>query len=129
MNTLNVKREISGTLEEGIARATQALAAEGFGILTRVDMHLKIKEKLDKTILPTVVLGACHTGFAYQGYTLNSDLSGLVPCNAVIRELAPGRLSVEFVKPSALIQILGDARLTELAREGDAALARALKNL
>ena len=129
MTPLSFTRDLTGTLDEVIARATQALASEGFGILTRIDMHQKIQEKLGKTIPPTVILGACHPGFAYQGYTLNSDISGLVPCNAVIRELAPGRLSVEFVKPSALIQILGDARLTELAREGDAALARALENL
>ena len=129
MNTLNFKREISGTLDEGIARATQALAAEGFGILTRIDMHQKIQEKLGKTIPPTVILGTCHPGFAYQGIQLNRDITALLPCNAVVREIGAGRYSIAFVKPSALLQILEDAHLSELAREGDAALARALERL
>ncbi|HJV47811.1 MAG TPA: DUF302 domain-containing protein [Geothrix sp.] len=126
MNTINVKREIAATLDEAIERTTRALGSEGFGILTRVDMHSKIKEKLGKDIIPTVILGACNPSFAYQGYTQNSDISGLVPCNAVVREVSPGKISVEFVKPSAMVQILGDASLTELAREGDAAIERAL---
>lgn len=129
MNIINFKREIHASIDEAVERATRALASEGFGILTRIDMHLKIKEKLGKDIIPTVVLGACNPTFAYQGYTMNTDISGLVPCNAVIREVAPGQISVEFVKPSVLIQILGDGRLTELAREGDGALSRALEAL
>jgi uncharacterized protein (DUF302 family) len=116
-------------MNEAIERATKALASEGFGILTRIDMHSKIKEKIDKEILPTVILGACNPDFAYQGYTFNSDIASLVPCNVVVREVAPGKISLEFVKPSALVQILGDTTLVELAREGDAAVERALKNV
>ncbi|GLH74855.1 hypothetical protein GETHLI_33570 [Geothrix limicola] len=126
MNGINVKREIQASLDEAIDRTTTALGSEGFGILTRVDMHAKIKEKLGKDMIPTVILGACNPQFAFQGYSLNSDISALIPCNAVVREIAPGRISVEIVKPSAMVQILGDSRLVELAREGDAAIERAL---
>lgn len=129
MTALNFAREINGTLDGCIARATQALASEGFGILTRMDVHLKIQEKLGKTIPPTVILGACNPGFAYQGLLLNRDITALLPCNAVVREVGAGRFSIEFVKPSALLQILEDAQLSELAREGDAALARALERV
>jgi len=129
MSPINFKREISGSVDEAIERTTRALAAEGFGILTRIDMHSKIKEKLGKDIIPTVILGACNPSFAYQGYTANSDVASLLPCNAVIREVAPGKISVELVKPSAMIQILGDASLGELAREGDAKIERALGNV
>lgn len=129
MNPLSFTREIDGTLDECLARATQALTSEGFGILTRIDMHLKVQEKLGKTIPPTVILGACHPGFAYQGLQLNRDITALLPCNAVVREVEAGRHAVEFVKPSALLQILGDPHLSELAREGDTALARALERL
>jgi len=129
MNTINYKREIIATIDEAIERVTKALGSEGFGILTRIDMHSKIKEKLNKDIIPTVILGACNPNFAYQGYTLNSDISGLVPCNAVVREVSPGRVSVEFVRPSVLVQILSDQSLTELAHEGDAATERALRKV
>jgi len=129
MSTINFKREISDTVDHAIERATKALGAEGFGILTRIDMHSKIKEKIGKDIIPTVILGACNPNLAYEAYTANSDVSSLLPCNAVIREIAPGRISLEFAKPTAMMQILGDTGLTELAREADARIERALVNV
>lgn len=126
---INFKREISDTVDHAIERATKALGAEGFGVLTRIDMHSKIKEKTGKEIIPTVILGACNPNMAYEAYTANSDVASLLPCNAVIREVAPGKVSVEFVKPTAMMQILGDAGLAELAREADAKIERALGNV
>jgi len=129
MTSINFKREIADTVDHAIERATKALGAEGFGILTRIDMHSKIREKIGKDIIPTVILGACNPNLAYEAYAANSDVSGLLPCNAVIREIAPGKISLEFVKPTAMMQILGDTRLTELAREADAKIERALGNV
>ena len=128
MTTINFKREIADTVDHAIERATKALGTEGFGILTRIDMHSKIKEKTGKEIIPTVILGACNPMLAYEAYTANSDVASLLPCNAVIREIAPGKISLEFAKPTAMMQILGDAGLTELAREADARIERALAN-
>lgn len=128
MTSINFKKEIPCTLDDGIARATKALGAEGFGVLTRIDMHSKIKEKTGKDIIPTVILGACNPNLAYEAYTANSDVASLLPCNAVIREVAPGKVSLEFVKPTAMMQILGDAGLAALAREADAKVERALNN-
>lgn len=126
MTSINFKREIADTVDRAVERATQALAAEGFGILTRIDMHAKIKEKTGKDVVPTVILGACNPNLAYEAYTANSDVASLLPCNAVVREVAPGRISLEFAAPSAMMRILGDAKLAELAREADARIERAL---
>jgi len=126
MNAINYKREIPDTFDSAIERATKALGAEGFGILTRIDMHSKIKEKTGKDIVPTVILGACNPNLAYEAYTANSDVASLLPCNAVIREIAPGKISVEFAAPSGMMRILGDAKLTELAHEADVRIERAL---
>jgi uncharacterized protein (DUF302 family) len=128
MTTINFKRLINDTLDHTVERATKALAAEGFGILTRIDMHSKIKEKTGKDIIPTVILGACNPNLAYEAYTANSDVASLLPCNAVIREVAPGKMSVEFIKPTSMMKILGDAKLTALAAEADAKIERALSN-
>src|SRR5512135_1974265 len=129
MSSINFKREIADSFDHAIERATKALAAEGFGILTRIDMHSKIKEKTGKDIVPTVILGACNPMLAYEAYTANSDVASLLPCNAVVREIAPGNISVELAAPSAMMRMLGDARLTELAREADTRIARALANV
>lgn len=128
MTAINFKREISDTFDHAIERATKALGAEGFGVLTRIDMHSKIKEKIGKDTIPTVILGACNPTLAYEAYTANSDVASLLPCNAVIREIAPGRVSLEFVKPTAMMTILGDAGLANLAREADTKIERALAN-
>ncbi len=129
MNGINFKREIADTLDHAIERATKALGAEGFGILTRIDMHSKIKEKTGKDIVPTVILGACNPNLAYEAYTANTDVASLLPCNAVVREVAPGRVSLEFAAPPGMTRMPGDARLTELAREADARIERALANV
>ena len=126
MNGINFKREISDTVDHAIERVTKALGAEGFGILTRIDMHSKIKEKTGKDIVPTVILGACNPNLAYEAYTANTDVASLLPCNAVVREIAAGKISVEFAAPTGMMRILGDARLTALAQEADARIQRAL---
>lgn len=123
---LNFKRDIGDTLDNAIARVTKALASEGFGILTRIDMHIKIKEKTGKEIVPTVILGACNPNLAYEAYTANSDVASLLPCNAVLRETKPGHVSVELAAPSAMMNILGDARLVELAGAADQRIQSAL---
>ena len=127
MATINIKREIMDTVEGGVERATRALAAEGFGVLTRIDMHTKIKDKTGKDIVPTVILGSCNPNLAYEAYTANTDVASVLPCNVVVREVAPGRLSVECALPSAMMRILGDDGLTMLAAKADALVARALK--
>jgi uncharacterized protein (DUF302 family) len=129
VTNINFKREIADTVDRAIERATRALAAEGFGILTRIDMHAKIKEKTGKDIVPTVILGACNPNLAYEAYTANSDVASLLPCNAVIREIAPGRISLEFAAPTAMMKMVGDAKLVDLAREADARIERALANV
>jgi uncharacterized protein (DUF302 family) len=129
MSGINFKREIQDTLDHAIDRATKALGAEGFGILTRIDMHSKIKEKTGKDIVPTVILGACNPNLAYEAYTANTDVASLLPCNAVVREVAPGKVSVEFAAPSGMMRILGDQKLTDLAKEADTRIERALASL
>ena len=128
MNGINFKREIADTVDHAIERTTRALAAEGFGILTRIDMHTKIKEKTGKDIVPTVILGACNPLLAYEAYTTNSDVASLLPCNAVIREISPGKISLEFAAPSGMMKMLGDTTLTQMAAEADERIQRALNN-
>ncbi|NOT19035.1 MAG: DUF302 domain-containing protein [Sideroxydans sp.] len=127
--SINFKREISDTFDNAIDRATKALAAQGFGVLTRIDMHTRIKDKTGKEIVPTVILGACNPVLAYEAVTANSDVTSLLPCNAVIREIAPGKQSIEFAKPTGMMKVLGDAKLAALAVEADAKIERALLNV
>jgi uncharacterized protein (DUF302 family) len=127
--SINFKREIADTFDNAIDRATKALAAQGFGVLTRIDMHTRIKDKTGKEIIPTVILGACNPLLAYEAVTANSDVTSLLPCNAVIREIAPGKQSIEFAKPTGMMTVLGDAKLVALATAADAKIEQALLNV
>ena len=129
MVKINFKRDIADSLDHAIERVTKALADQGFGILSRIDMHSKIREKTGKEIIPTVILGACNPVLAYEAYTANSDVASLLPCNAVLREIAPMRISVELVAPSAMMRILGDDKLIKLAMDADQRIELALANV
>lgn len=129
MKAINFKKEISGTVEEAVVKVTQALQSEGFGVLTRIDLHTKIKEKLGKDILPAVILGACNPRLAFEAYSADPDVASLLPCNAVVRDLGNGRISVELAKPSSMMEILGDQTLVSLARDADTRLESALERV
>ena len=122
MTNLSIKKTTKGHLEEVVHRVTDALKEKGFGVLTRIDFHTKIKEKLGKDIDPVVILGACNPQIAYQAFHRNTDVTSLIPCNATIRQIKPKEFSVELTKPSALMEILGESDLVSMAREADALL-------
>lgn len=127
--TINFKRDISSSVESAIERVTSALKDEGFGVLTRIDLHSKIKEKLGKDLRPTIILGACNPQLAFEAYQRNTDVASLLPCNVVIRELSEGRVSVELAKPTSMMEMLGDAELIALAKDADARLLRVLEKV
>ena len=124
--SINFKREIQATVDEAIERVTQALNQEGFGVLTRIDMHAKFKEKLGKDVLPVVILGACNPQPAFEAYARAPDVTSLLPCNAAVRDLGQGRVSIELAKPTAMMNVLGDSTLVELAKVADQKLQHAL---
>ena len=127
MNKINFKKEINCSVDDAIKRADKALKTEGFGILTRIDFHLKIKEKLNKDLPPIVILGACNPKLAYEAFQKNPDVASLLPCNVVVRDLGGGKVSVEVAKPTSLMEILGDQELVNLAKDADTQLKRVLE--
>lgn len=129
MSQINFKKEISGDLESVVTRVTDKLKDHGFGVLNRIDLHSKLKEKIGKEIAPTVILGACNPQLAFEAYSANPDVASLLPCNAVIREISDRKFSVELVKPSALMEMLGDDDLVNLSKKADEGLKIALTEI
>ncbi len=127
---ISFKKEIKHNNLDGlIENVTQILKAEGFGILTRINFHEKMKEKLDKDLRPTIILGACNPQMAYEAFLKNTDIAALVPCNVVIREINQNLYSVEIIKPSALMKILNDKELESMALRADEKIKSALASL
>ena len=129
MKSINLKRDVFGSVDDVITRATAALQADGFGILTRIYFHSKMKEKLGKELPTTVVLGACNPPMAFEAYQRNPDFLSLIPCNVMVCDVGMGKVSVQIAKPTSMMEVLDNAELSALAKTADAMLERALERI
>jgi uncharacterized protein (DUF302 family) len=123
---INLKKQVHGEFENVVDALADELKISGFGVLTRIDLHKKIKEKLNKDIPRVVILGACNPELAFEAYQKNTDIASLLPCNAVIRELERDIISIEIVKPTFLMNMIGEKKLEEMAFEADKRLKRVI---
>lgn len=98
-------KTVTTSYEETLERATAALAAEGFGVLTEIDVSATLKKKLDKDIAPYKILGACNPQFAHQAIELEPQIGTLLPCNVVVR-VAAGKTIVEIMDPDAVLSLV-----------------------
>ncbi len=129
MGGISFKKTIQSTVESAVSQMTDLLKEEGFGILTRINFHEKIQEKLGKDLPPTVILGACHPKLAYDAYLMNSDVTALLPCNVVVRAIGNDEVSVEVTRPSRLLEVLKDSTLSFLSQDSDIKLQKIVESL
>lgn len=116
--------------EQAVERTTQALKAEGFGVLTTIDVKQTLKQKLDREFRKYVILGACNPPLADRALHLELEIGLLLPCNVIVYETEAGRSTVAAMAPIAALGIVGEnAELQGVAREADQRLRRALKSL
>lgn len=106
MSAMSVRKEVNGSVEQICQKISETISTIGFGILTRIDFDQKIHEKLNETISKTVILGACHPELALEVYRQTTDITLLMPCNIVVREVDDGTVVVEALRPSQMIQLL-----------------------
>ncbi|HET7617570.1 MAG TPA: DUF302 domain-containing protein [Vicinamibacterales bacterium] len=112
-----------------LERATDALRAEGFGVLTRIDVHQTLKEKLDRDFREYTILGACNPTLADRALRTELEVGLLLPCNVIVYEREPGTASVAAMAPLPAMGIVGNSALVDVARDADARLRRALERL
>ena len=116
--------------EQALLRATEALKAEGFGVLTTIDVQQTLKQKLDKDFRKYAILGACNPPLADRALRAELEIGLLLPCNVIVYETAPDRTTVAAMAPIAALGIVGEnGDLREVAREADQRLRRALASL
>lgn len=113
-----IKTELGIPFEEADARVREALKAEGFGVLTEIDVKETLKEKLDVDFRPYRILGACNPPLAHRALSAETDIGLLLPCNVIVYEgEEPGTSVVAALDPVAQLGLTGRDDLRPLAEE------------
>lgn len=116
------------SFEAAISRATELLQAEGFGVLTTIDVQATLKKKLDVDYKPFIILGACNPAFAHRTLEAVPEVSTLLPCNVVIRDEGDRR-EVAILEPTIMGQIINNTVVASVAAEVSQRLHRVLEGI
>jgi uncharacterized protein (DUF302 family) len=126
---VSMGRTVRLPFDAALKTIEQALLNEGFGVLTRIDVKETLKKKLGVERAPFVILGACSPQLAHRALSLEPRVGLLLPCNVVVREVAPGETRVEAVNPETMMELFPEADLESVAHEARQRLARAIDTL
>lgn len=117
--------------DTALARVTEALKAEGFGVLTEIDIQATLKKKLDVDFRPYKILGACNPPLAYRALSTMPEIGLFLPCNVTVAQSEQGQVEVSLVDPMAMMAAAANPALEPIAasaREKLARVAAALNN-
>ena len=114
---------------QAVARVTEALKREGFGVLTDIDVSATIKAKLGADFRPYRILGACNPQLAHRALLLEDKIGTMLPCNVIVQLHADGGVEVSAVDPVASMQAIENPGLAEIAKEVQAKLKKVVASL
>ena len=109
--------KVACSFDDAITQVTEELSKEGFGVLTEINVKAVMKKKLDIDKRPYTILGACNPVLANKAITAEPDIGLLLPCNVLVREEEDGSVTVAFMDPSAVLTLVEQDGVKELAAE------------
>jgi uncharacterized protein (DUF302 family) len=126
---LGLHVRLNTDFETALARVAEALKAEGFGILTEIDVKATMKQKLDVDFRPYRILGACNPPLAHRALTAAPEVGLLLPCNVTVEQAAEGVINVGLIDPLGLVTFTNNPALEPVAQEARERLARVAASL
>ena len=124
-----ISKKIDATFEQAIDKVKEALAIQGFGVLSEINMQQKLKEKLDVDFRRYTILGACNPAYAYKALQSEDKIGTMLPCNVVVQELSKNVIEVAAVDPIASMMAIENPKLAKLAGEIKIKLERVIESL
>lgn len=115
--------------DDTVAEVRGALADQGFGILTEIDLRATLADKLGVDVPPQVILGACRPPLAYQAIQAEPSVAAVLPCNVVVRSLDDGTTLVEALDPQTMVSLTGFSALAQVADDASTRINAALDAL
>lgn len=115
---------IKGPFDAALQRVLDTLKAEGFGVLSDIDIQKAMKEKLGKDVAPHRILGACNPPLAYKALQAEADIGLLLPCNVTVRQGDNDDVIVGFLNPDMMVQLTANPALKEVAEDASNRLHR-----
>jgi len=115
--------------DEIVRAVRSALEAQGFGVLTEIDLQATVKKKLDADVAPQIILGACRPQLAYEALQVDPSLATVLPCNVVVRAIDENTTRVEAFDPDVMMGLSGSAGLDMVATDARKRLAAMLMTL
>ena len=128
-SSLALTAEVKGDLKTVIAKVTEELKQQGFGVLTSIDVTATLKAKINEDFRPYVILGACNPKFAHKTLSLDDNVGLLLPCNVVVEQVNDDLCKVKAINPKALIGFLQNPALTDIANDAYEKLSQAMANI
>jgi uncharacterized protein (DUF302 family) len=129
LTALGIRKTLHLGFDEALARVPEALKAEGFGVLTEIDVQATLKKKLDVDFRRYRILGACNPPFAHRALQHSLDVGMLMPCNVIVYETDEGKTVVSAVDPMQTMAAQGDPALRPLAEQVRQKLRRVVDSL
>jgi len=123
-----ISKQLALPYGEALARTKEALKAEGFGVLTEIDVKATLREKLGAEFRAYTIIGACNPPLAKQALDTELDIGLLLPCNVIVYEEDGGSVVAAF-DPAAAMELANNPALTPVAREAKARLRRAIESI
>ncbi len=124
-----VSTTFDGTFDEAIAKTTDELKKEGFGVLTEIDVKETLKKKLDVDFKKYRILGACNPPFAHKALLAEDKIGTMLPCNVIVQEQEDGTVEISAVNPIASMQAVDNPDLGEIAEEVRSRLEKVVKSI
>lgn len=129
MAAYGISKTLSCSYEEAEEKTREALAAEGFGVLTEIDVQATLKKKMDKDFRKYIILGACNPPYAYKALMAEIDLGLLLPCNVIVYENEGGGAIVSAIDPIVAMGMVENPTLGEVAKEVREKLVNVINSL